>query len=177
MGDIKSTIDLVMEKTKHLTMTEDEKSLAKTAQTKQKLRGMIQKFKDGILTRNQFGKEMDRIVSETNVDVSPLLLKELLEQVNLFENNSHLVDLLQNFCGISVKQLLSVLNHFQEDYRLAFQDRVKARKKEIVQKHGITGSAVVPNLDTDSLWQHQHQQLCELHQKILETQKAAYLKD
>jgi len=175
MADIKSTIDLVLEKTKHLTMTEDEKSHAKIDLAKQKLNGLIQKFKDGLLNRDKFGKTLDLIADETGAEISPMLLKELLEQITLFEDNSCCIELLQNFCGISVKELKSVLNNFQEDYELALRDRIKTGREEIFQKHGISGSAVVPNLDQDSQWQKQYQKICLIHQKILTTQKASYL--
>jgi len=174
MGEIKSTIDLVMEKTKHLIMTKDEKSLAKSDFAKQKLNGLIQKFKDGLLTRDKFGKSLDLIAGETDVKILPLLLKELLDQITLFEDNSRCIELLQNFCGISVKELKSALNNFQEDYQSALRDRIKTSKEEIFQKHGISGSAVVPNLDQDSQWQKQYQEICLIHQKILATQKAYY---
>lgn len=175
MGEIKSTIDLVMEKTRNLTMTKDEKNLAKTENAKQKIKGMIQKFKDRLLTKDKFGMALDLIGTETGVEISPLLLKELLEQISFFEDNSDCMDLLQSFCGISVKELKLVLNNFQEDYQSALRERLEALREEIFQHHGFSGSAVVPNLDNDSQWQKKYQHICEIHQKILGTQKAAYL--
>ena len=175
MGEIKSTIDLVMEKTKHLTMTEDEKSLTKTRSAKQKIKGLIQKFRDTLLTKDKFGKELDLIGTETGFEISPLLLEELLEQISLFEDNAACMDLLQSFCDIPVKELKLVLNNFKEDYQSALQDQIEALKEEIFQKHGFSGSAILPNLDEDSQWQKKYQQICEIHQKILGTQKAACL--
>ena len=48
MGEIKSTMDIIMEKTKGLTMTEEEKAEYKHKELTGKVRGLIQKFLDGI---------------------------------------------------------------------------------------------------------------------------------
>lgn len=166
-----------MEKTRHLTMTEDEKSHVKIDHAKLKLKGLLQKYKDGLLTRKNFGKGLDLIANETEVEIHPLLTQELLEQITLLEDNTKHIELLQYFCGISAKELLSVLSNFEQDYQIALGERIKTLKQEIAQKHGISGSAVVPNLDIDSQWQRQYRELCERHQKILATQKASYLPD
>lgn len=175
MGEIKSTIDLVMEKTKHLTMTEDEKSNTINDLTRQKLKGLVQNYKDELLTRDKFGKALSLIAAETGLEISPLLLKELLDQITLFEDNSRCFELLQDLCSISAKELKSALTNFQEDYQSAMRDRIKTSKEEIFRKHGISGSAIVPNLDQDNQWKKQYQEICTIHQKILATQKAYYL--
>lgn len=175
MGEIKSTIDLVLEKTKHLNLTKDEKNLAQVELAKQKIKGLVQKFKEGMLTSDKFGKALDLVADETGFDITPLLLKELLEKISLFEDNSHYFELLHKFCGISDKGLKSVISHFQEDYQAALRERIEAAREEIFQKYGFSGSAVVPNLDKDSQWQKRYQEICEIHRKILGTQKAGYL--
>ena len=49
MGEIKSTLDIIMEKTKGLTMTEEEKTAFKSKEMEGKVKGALQKFLDGIL--------------------------------------------------------------------------------------------------------------------------------
>lgn len=46
MGEIKSTLDLVMDKTRHLTLSDEEKQEQKEKEFKKNLKGPAQKFQD-----------------------------------------------------------------------------------------------------------------------------------
>ena len=46
MGEIKSTLDLVMDKTRHLTLSDEEKQEQKEKEFRKKLKGPAQKFQD-----------------------------------------------------------------------------------------------------------------------------------
>ncbi len=46
MGEIKSTLDLVMDKTRHLTLSDEEKQEQKEKEFKKNLKGPTQKFQD-----------------------------------------------------------------------------------------------------------------------------------
>ena len=53
MGEIKSTLDLVLEKTKNLTLSSEEKESQKQKEVENRIKGMVQKYQDGILSINQ----------------------------------------------------------------------------------------------------------------------------
>ncbi len=53
MGEIKSTLDLVMARTKHLTLTDEEKKTQQSVNVKQRLQGLIQKFQDHAIKFNK----------------------------------------------------------------------------------------------------------------------------
>jgi len=46
MAEVKSTLELVMERTRHLTLTEDEKREQAVAEFKGSLGGLLQKVQD-----------------------------------------------------------------------------------------------------------------------------------
>ena len=58
MGEIKSTLDIIMEKTKGLTMTEEEKTEYRQQELTGKVRGLIQKFLEGVLKLEKFKVEV-----------------------------------------------------------------------------------------------------------------------
>ena len=58
MGEIKSTLEIIMEKTKDLTLTEEEKKEFKQKDMAGKIKGIIQKFLDGTLDLNRFKTEI-----------------------------------------------------------------------------------------------------------------------
>ena len=49
MGEIKSTLDIIMEKTKGLTMSEEERTSFKEKELTGKVKGLVQKYINGFL--------------------------------------------------------------------------------------------------------------------------------
>ena len=49
MAEIKSTLDLVMEKTKNLSLSSEERQAQKNQEIESRIRGLLQKFKDRAL--------------------------------------------------------------------------------------------------------------------------------
>ena len=49
MAEIKSTLDLVLERTKNLTLTEEEKKSLQRKELEGKIRGWGQKYLDGLM--------------------------------------------------------------------------------------------------------------------------------
>ena len=59
MAEIKSTLDLIMEKTKGLTMSDEEKEAFQQKELETKLRGSLQKVMEGRLKLERFQMELD----------------------------------------------------------------------------------------------------------------------
>ncbi len=64
MAEIKSTLDLVLEKTKHLTLSEEEKQIQRHDEFRKTLKGLIRKFADKALKMKELKKELE-ILQET----------------------------------------------------------------------------------------------------------------
>jgi len=58
MGEIKSTLDLVMEKTRHLTLSAEEKIDREKEEAKKGLNGFLQKYKDNVINLEELTKEL-----------------------------------------------------------------------------------------------------------------------
>jgi hypothetical protein len=152
MGEIKSTLDLVMEKTRHLSMSEDEKKAQQQEETRKVLRGFILKYRDQILQQEQFEKELNRLSDLNGIDPRPLLVAELLDDIDPGQDNTALITLLKNVCGIDVDPLESILNEYGARVTLVKDERVAEIKAQFLKTRGISGSAVVPNLESDTDW-------------------------
>ena len=60
MGEIKSTIELMMERTKNLTMTGEEKAQLRQKELTEKAKGWLVRYLDGILSLENLKAEMMR---------------------------------------------------------------------------------------------------------------------
>ena len=77
MGEIKSTLDIVLEKTKHLKLSQDEKRAQKSKEFEKRLMGLLQKYLDQLLNLHQLQKELNRL-KKSNFENQNKLLKLIL---------------------------------------------------------------------------------------------------
>ena len=86
MGEIKSTLDLVMEKTRHLTLSQEEKKAQKEIEVNKRLQGLLQKYQDNLLKKENLKKELDHLKIEYDLDVNKMLAKLLLNSLKIDQN-------------------------------------------------------------------------------------------
>ena len=81
MAEIKSTLDLIMEKTRGLTMTEEEKRELREKDLVGKVRGLVQKYLDGALDMDRFREKAAALAGEAVTEFSRILTKEVLSRI------------------------------------------------------------------------------------------------
>jgi hypothetical protein len=152
MGEIKSTLDLVMEKTKHLNLNSEEKQKQLNIEIGKHINGFLQKFQDGTLTRAQLIEECARLLKGHNLSSNAIVVGEILNRLDLSTDNREWMDLLKDLFDVSTGPLEKLLDAYQEAMNsVASYRRVKLREN-LAREHHISGSAVVPNLAADAEW-------------------------
>jgi len=61
MGEIKSTLELAMEKTKKFAISEKEKEEMKQKEVLQKATGLFHRYRNGLLPLNEILKQIERM--------------------------------------------------------------------------------------------------------------------
>ena len=153
MGEIKSTLDLVMEKTKHLSLSEEEKQNQKKNEIEKRVNGLLQKYQDQVLSLEQLLTEYARLKQKLGLSDDHFLINQAINKIDLTGDNRFLLELLNQFCGPKIAGIDSILNDFQEEFNSAASYRLVELREELARKHSISGSAVVPNLQADGVWQ------------------------
>jgi hypothetical protein len=150
MGEIKSTLDLVMEKTRHLTLSQEEKEEQKHIEVNKRLKGLLQKYQDNLLKKEDLEKELDSLKKAYALKVDKMLSRMLLDSFKLGHKNESLFELLNEICGLDISGLETLFHDFQDAVGFASEKRIKEVKADLAEKRFISGSAVVPNLETDN---------------------------
>jgi len=163
MGEIKSTLDLVMEKTKHLTLSPEEKEQQKLDEARKKNKGLIQKYLDSVLNIEKFANELAGMQETYGSMVNDLLRDELLGGLHVGRDNNLRLTLLSEICVIDTTGFKSIFDGYDSEIQSATQGRVQTLKELLAQKHYISGSAVVPNVEMDKVWQTE---VVAIHTKI-----------
>lgn len=152
MGEIKSTLDLVMEKTKHLTLSDEEKVTQRRVEAEKKIYGLVKKYQDNLIAKTNLEKEMDVFRQAYDLDVDDILMQTLVEDLELGGKNAPLLELLRDVCDVDISGLERLFQDFLTQVRDAEEERIKTIKDNLHQKRSISGAAVVPNLGADNEW-------------------------
>jgi hypothetical protein len=159
MGEIKSTLDLVLEKTKNLTLSSEEQEEQKQKEIENRIKGMMQKYQDGILSKNQLLTDFEMLKQDYNVPQNDSLINEITKRIEPDQDNQPLLELLQECCTIDTAAIESIIDDFRKAHLTASQNRMELLKEELAQQYNIAGSAVLPNLDADEQWRQEAREM------------------
>ena len=105
MSEIKSTLDLVMEKTRHLTLSQKEKEAQKRIEVNKRLQGLLQKYQDDFLKKDNLKKELDNLKIAYDLNVDEMLADLLLNSLRIGQDNTVFLELLSETFGLNLSVL------------------------------------------------------------------------
>ncbi|MEN6319034.1 MAG: hypothetical protein ABFD82_09815 [Syntrophaceae bacterium] len=167
MAEIKSTLDIIMEKTKALTMTEEERETFQRKDWEGKVRGWVQKHFDGIIEIDTFRSNFDT-EQKKYPELRQILKTELLKHITLNGDNSEPFRLLEELLGIKSKIFEDLIRSFKSDLDMQWNIKRETLREEL-KKRKISGSSVVPNPKTDGAWETHIQQLTSRFREQLQS--------
>ncbi|MBW2616174.1 MAG: hypothetical protein JRD02_08380 [Deltaproteobacteria bacterium] len=166
MGEIRSTLDIIMEKAERVTVTDEEKEAFMKSEVKGKVRGLLQKHLDGIINQERLKKEVEAMGRERYVVATAALKKECLGSIELGEDNRPLLEILAHVVGLDTKPVRELLSRYQQEQEEKRGNR-ESVLKERLRDQGISGTAVLPNLGADPEWTKDLSEVkARFHQRI-----------
>jgi hypothetical protein len=151
MAEIKSTLDIIMEKAKKFSVTEEDKEGFRRRELEGKIKGLVQKTLDGVLDLERFRVELVVLQTREKDLVDQILKEEVVGRIETETKSETLLRMLEYIAGLSSHTVRKTL----ADYENKGEKQKESRRKallESLEKKGISGSAVLPNLDTDPEW-------------------------
>jgi hypothetical protein len=153
MAEIKSAIELAMERTKGLVMDEKEKEASLVQEAENRLRGMVRRFLDGSMDVEAFRKQYEKL------ELAKRAKRDLLVDLIVTEfdagDSGKLFDLLHVADGGLDKSLTKELDSLHRQFSQEVEKRsgdVKKRVLDRLKKMGIVGSALEPNVAAWDEW-------------------------
>ena len=171
MGEIKSTLDLVMEKTKNLSLSDEEKQAQKQKEVESRIRGLLQKFLDGLLDKNQLKIDYESFKKDSELSDDAFMINEIFSRLDPNLDNRLLLEVLAECSRINPASLETVLNHCRREYDEAADARKVQLKEDLARTHAISGSAVAPNLEIDAKWHREEAALRRRFEDLLNQEK------
>jgi hypothetical protein len=169
MAEIKSAIELAMERTKTLVMDDDERQALAAKEAEAKLRGLVRRFGEGLLTRDGFGDEFARITMD-GAAKRALLIDVIAGELDFREEEGKLLELLTlGGVGLSEELLreLEVLKKRCSDDLEMKELVIRQRVAERLGQAGMSGDALVPNLEAWDEWKEGREETMAVFRKRL----------
>ena len=114
MAEIKSTLELVMEKTRGITLSQKDREEQKNREIKLKVEGLLQKYQNRELRKDHMEEEFNALKKGYGETAHALVLYESIERINLDEDFNLLGDFLEGFLGLELRQVKFLLKDHHE---------------------------------------------------------------
>jgi hypothetical protein len=152
VAEIKSTLELILEKTRHMSLSEEEKEEIRTRDLVGRLRGLIQKGLDGTLSVSQVQAEIEA-ERKKNPLTDRHLMAELVARIDPDGETERVFAIMEAVTGLDPAPFRRVISECRQDVE-RLRDRSAENHRRALQKKGVTGSAVLPNPARDPAWQN-----------------------
>jgi methionyl-tRNA synthetase len=167
VGEIKSTLDLVLEKTRDLTLTEEEKRNLEREELDKKVQGIVNRYLDNSFPVSRLRQEAEGIDNKEADQPYKLLAKHLVAHFSLDTDNSAIVSALSEVVGLDTTPLTAL----QREYQAEKEEAEKSFTEEAflsLKNRGLSGSAVVPNMNRIPEWDQFLKSLSQRYHEQLE---------
>jgi hypothetical protein len=152
MAEIKSTIDLIMERTKSLSASPQERESFQRQEREKRLRGLVQRLLDDNLTLDGVKDELaNEKKNGSAAEVAGVVKNALAGHIDPEADNERLFRYVNELVGTPEDKLRETLAAFREEATSRKAVLTESQKTDLESK-GITGSAVLPNPEADPLW-------------------------
>ncbi|MBF0509371.1 MAG: hypothetical protein HQK57_10660 [Deltaproteobacteria bacterium] len=155
MAEIKSTLDLVMERTKGMVMTPEEKERQRQTNIQAKARGLLLRFLDSQISLAEIKKEIQAQAENDRGPTVVKMIRLMFQESPLVADGPELIimlgEILDRDLASPARQLQDISNRVQAE-TLAGYSQVRQDILDNLAQAGISGSAVDPWVEDDQRW-------------------------
>ncbi|MCG6912085.1 MAG: hypothetical protein LJE94_18485 [Deltaproteobacteria bacterium] len=152
MAEIKSTLDLVMERTRHLSMSPEEQAAQRAHDFEKRLQGLLQKYSDDAVSFDEFREKLAALQNDQQVDGCQALLEALGSWIDPAGDNARWLRIVEFLNPPALAGLKAVLAAYREKRDVLLEETGRKRLDDLFNGQGIRGSAVVPNPAADNAY-------------------------
>jgi hypothetical protein len=171
VGEIKSTLELAMERTKKFAISEKEKEEMKQKEVLQKATSFFYRYREGHLPLIEIMKEIEKMEKKTATTVKECLLSQWIDALSLDDDNERILKGIESLKARTIdgvkQKFHSLLSQYLSE-KEKVREKVKVQFTEALKKDGIYGSAVEPKFEGNELWKKEIEKLDQSYRMKLE---------
>jgi len=162
MGEIRSTLDIIMEKTKGLILTEEEKKQMRLKELEDDISKLFRRYENNVISEEDMILALKSMIEKDRHYVFTVFKSKAIDLIKISN---------KEIKGISLfKKLFPQLSQRMEELSNKTIENLELKEKEItkreifnLKKQEIEGDAIVINMDVNPEWK----QLVEVQEKQL----------
>ncbi len=161
MAEIKSTLDIIMERTKDLVLSPEEKQQLDIAEQLRKIPGFLQKYLDGSWTLRDLREEIEALPDEHRQAITQRLLERLVMELGFDAKGRKCAQALVELTPQERRDNLTTLWQLLDRYDASHRELVDARAEQLqaqLADLGISGSAVLARGEKSTEWEAKRQE-------------------
>jgi hypothetical protein len=164
MAKIKSTLDLIMEKTKHLSLNEEEKNALEQKELSQRVQAPLVLYLKGERDVNYLAHELDLLPAESMEEAKRLSLEFLMDRLSPVEDNQRIFAAVEKLLGEAArerweKMMAPLQSRFLDDLGKAHKAAAD-RCREALAAAGLKGPALLPRVNEQGPAWKEEQEAC-----------------
>lgn len=171
MGEIKSSLELAMEKTKKFAISDKEKEEMKQKEVLQKASGLFHRYCNGFLPLNEILKQFERMEKKTATAVKKILLSQWVDALSLDDEEERILKGIESLEQRNIDEIREkfrcLLSQYQGE-KEKIREKARLQLIENLRRDGIYGSAVEPKLEESELWKKEMEKLGQPYRMKLE---------
>jgi hypothetical protein len=153
--EIKSAVELAMEKTKGLHLSAEEKKKLKEEEIHSKAQGLVNRFLEVDFHLKEVEKELSKYDPHQRKQLETLILQYLSESIQLDRDNDLSFQGIEAFHEKS-QRTIGKIRGLIEEYRKRKEKEYRKAEKGLqaeLERLGISGSAVQPKVEGNQEWE------------------------
>ena len=158
MAEIKSTLELAMERTKKIAISKEEREEIRRKEILQKINGLFSRYMEDHLSLNEILKEIERMDQKTRPMAKEILLSQWIDALSLNDKEDRLFRGIEALKGKEIDEVREKFHHLLSQYQKEkekIKEEVRVQLTEALRKDNIYGSAVEPRLEGSPLLENQ----------------------
>lgn len=155
MAEIKSAIELAMERTKGLRLSREEKGKLKEEEIQSKARALVNRYLEIDFHLREVERDLAKQEPPEREQVESLLVRYLGEAIDLDRDNDLIFEGIESFRKgneTSIQKIKRVISDFRERKSAEYRETEK-RLLEKLERVGVSGSAVQPKTEGSPEWE------------------------
>jgi hypothetical protein len=174
LSEIKTTLELALERTKKISISEEDREEIKRKERALKVDSLFHRYLEGLLPLNEVLREIERMDQRTRTMVKETLLSQWIDALSLNEEDERLLRGIAVLKGQEMHEVRTKLDHLLSQYRKErekVEQEMKGQLEAVLRSEGIYGSAVEPNVENDPIWRENLENLRQFYHAKLEDLK------
>jgi hypothetical protein len=171
VGEIKSTLELAMERTRKFAASDKEREEMKEKEVLRKATSLFHRYREGHLPLDDILKQIEKMEKKTAAKVKEYLLSQWIDALSLDDGEERILKGIESLGQKNIDEVKqrfhSLVSQYHEE-KEKVKGKVKAQRREILRKGGIYGSAVEPKLDGDEIWRKENEKLDHSYRATLD---------